>query len=218
MWTVPEEIKDAVATLEQQEREHAALDEADRVVEEAEKAVARQREVERIKGEMKGTVKRKAPETVPVDELVVTKKAKVEEDAEEGDDDDSSEESEEEEWQREAAAQLAAEAEEERRIREEEAKRAKEAEEAEAAAKAKEAKGTKGIVMPEHVEMSIEEGKALFKVGRHVHVGSRVSNTATATDSTTGEGHQSTPSLGHCSSALHLRSPLCSSTVSFCTT
>ncbi|KZV75141.1 hypothetical protein PENSPDRAFT_647422 [Peniophora sp. CONT] len=165
VWTVPDEIKDAVVALDQQERERATTDEVGRLAEEAEKAVARQREVERIKGEMKGTVKRKAPETVPVDEVVVTKKAKVEaeQDAEEEGDDDDSEESEEEEWQREAAAQLAAEAEEERRFRDEEAKRAKEAEEAEAAAKAQEARGAKGIVMPEHVEMSIEEGKALFK-------------------------------------------------------
>lgn len=167
MWTVPDEIKDAVAALERQEREHAATNESGRLAEEAEKAVARQLEVERIKGELKGTVKRKAPEAVPVGEVVVTKKAKVEAEEEvegEGDADDS-DESEEEEWQREAAAQLAAEAEEERRIREEEAKRAREVDEAEANAKAQEAKGSKGIVMPEHVEISIEEGKALFKVG-----------------------------------------------------
>ncbi|VDB85358.1 unnamed protein product [Peniophora sp. CBMAI 1063] len=150
VWTVPDEIKDAVAGLEQREREQATAEHSG----EAEKAVARQREVERIKGELKGTVKRKAPEAVPVDELVVTKKARVE--AEE----ESEEESEEEEWQREAAAQLAAEAEDERRARDEQAKRAKEAEQAQAAAIANDAKG---LVMPEHVEISIDEGKALFK-------------------------------------------------------
>ncbi|KAF8056081.1 hypothetical protein FPV67DRAFT_1732291 [Lyophyllum atratum] len=64
--------------------------------------------VQRIKEEVQAMVIRKAEDTVPLDELVISKKAKVEE--EEEDEGDESDESEEEEWQHEAAAQLAAEA------------------------------------------------------------------------------------------------------------
>jgi hypothetical protein len=72
---------------------------------------------------------------------------------------DFDEDSEEEDWQKEAAAQLAAEAEEDQRIREEEEKRAKEAEEAEAKAQEKQA-----LNMPDRVDFSLDEAKALFKV------------------------------------------------------
>ncbi|KAF8175377.1 hypothetical protein BJ912DRAFT_1024508 [Pholiota molesta] len=98
--------------------------------------------------------KRKAEEAVPVDEVVISKKTKVEEEEEEEEDEDEDEE--EEEWQREAAQQLAAEAEEEKKRAEE---RAKEEE--------LEAQRTKEAIeaaIPARVDLSIEEGKALFKV------------------------------------------------------
>ncbi|KAJ7904478.1 hypothetical protein B0H14DRAFT_2663034 [Mycena olivaceomarginata] len=92
------------------------------------------REIDRIKNEVADAVKRKAEEPVPVDEIDTG--------------DESEDESEpEEDWEKEAAAQLA-----------EEAKRLKEEEEAEnqklLAAK---------LSMPNRVDLSVEEAKALFK-------------------------------------------------------
>ncbi|TDL13252.1 hypothetical protein BD410DRAFT_735577 [Rickenella mellea] len=99
-----------------------------------------------------------------MDEIIVSKKARVE-DAEEDEDEEDADESEEEEWQKEAAAQMAAEAEEDARRQEEEAKLAEEeAKKAEKELKKKAAaKGTAGINMPARVDLSIEEAKALFK-------------------------------------------------------
>ncbi|TFY72957.1 hypothetical protein EVG20_g20 [Dentipellis fragilis] len=155
VWTVPDEIKDAVEALEVKEAEElqkaseAKQGEAARRAEEE-----RRREIERIRAEVSDAVKRKAEEDVPLEEVVVSKKARVE-DVEEDED-----ESEEEEWQKEAAAQLAAEAEEERQIREAEEKRAKEAEQEE---KRQEQERAQQLNMPDRVDLSIEEGKALFK-------------------------------------------------------
>lgn len=158
IWAVPDEIKDAVAALEKQEQENIELD-SRRQEEDNAKA-----EVERIKAQLlKETAKRKAQDPVPVDEVVISKKARVEDDEDE-EMDDESEESEEEEWQKEAAAQLEAEAEEEaerRKVEEEEEKL-----EAEAARKAEEEakKNPRSINMPTRADLSLEEGKALFKV------------------------------------------------------
>lgn len=93
--------------------------------------------------------KRKAMDAQPSEGVVLNKKARVEEEEE------SSEEEEEEEegWQREAVKQLAAEAEEER-IRTLE--REKEAE--------LEAQQIREQAIPQRMDLSIEEGKALFKV------------------------------------------------------
>ena len=158
VWTVPEEIKNAVETLEREE----ALKKA----EDARRAEERAREVERIQNEVTEMVgKRKAEEPVPVDEYVVTKKAKVdEEDVDEDEEsEDEGEESEDEEWQREAAAQLAAEAEEEERRREEEKKQQEE--DARKLKEAEKQKGSAQLNMPERVDLSLDEAKALFKVG-----------------------------------------------------
>ncbi|PBK72579.1 HSP90-domain-containing protein [Armillaria solidipes] len=157
LWTVPEEIKDALEKFEQEEAK--AIEEgklkAIREEEEAAKRAEeeRDREVERIKAEVQNMVKRKAQGDVPVDEVVVSKKPKLEEKAEE-----DSDESEEEDWQREAAEQLAAEAEVERKRQEEEALKEKELAEQEAKALQE-----KQIKIPDRVDLSIEEGKALFK-------------------------------------------------------
>ncbi|KAF5388027.1 hypothetical protein D9615_000399 [Tricholomella constricta] len=151
IWTVPDEIREALKNLEkeelkkQEEAAKAASDEALRVERE------RSSEVQRIKEEVQGMVKRKAEDSVPVDEVFITKKAKVEDEEDEG---TESDESEEEDWQREAAAQLAAEADVEKVRQEEEAVRLKEAE--------AEAKRTQ-LNMPDRVDLSIEEAKALFK-------------------------------------------------------
>ncbi|EPT03672.1 hypothetical protein FOMPIDRAFT_1028529 [Fomitopsis schrenkii] len=156
VWTVPDEIRDAVAALEQEEEEakRRAEEEAARDKE------ARVMEVDRIKSEVDEMVgKRKAEEPVPMDEVVITKKQKVDEEEEEEEED--SDEEEEEEWQREAAAQLAAEAEEEKKRQEEERKRIEE--EAQRLKEAEKAKGAAQLNMPDRVDLSIDEAKALFK-------------------------------------------------------
>lgn len=157
LWTVPEEIKEAVTFLEKEEKEkeEKALLEASRKEDDGE--AERLLEIERVKAEVKEMVKRKAEDPVPVDEVVISKKARVEE---EEDDDDDSDDSEEEEWQREAAAQLAAEAEEEKKRVEEEARKQKE----DAEEEARKAKEAPPLNMPARVDLSVEEGKALFKV------------------------------------------------------
>jgi hypothetical protein len=161
LWTVPDEIKDAVAALmakeEEDEKDAAAIKEEEAKMAEKEQLM----EVERVRAEVEGIAKRKADDMVPVDEVVISKKARVEDD--EGESDGDSDESEEEEWQREAAAQLATEAEEEKKRQEEEAKaeakRVKEEAEAES-------RKSKELNMPARVDLSVEEAKALFKVGR----------------------------------------------------
>ncbi|KAK7470671.1 hypothetical protein VKT23_002093 [Stygiomarasmius scandens] len=142
VWTVPDEIKDAVALLENEEKGQ-------------EDKTEEQLEVERIKSQVQELVKRKASDDEQLDEVVISKKARIDDDTE--DDSEEEEEREEEDWEREAVAQLAAEAEEHKK-REEEAKRAAEIAEAEAL-KAKETQ----LNMPERVDLSIEEAKALFK-------------------------------------------------------
>ena len=168
VWVVPEEIKDALLELERAEAleaEQAGLEQQETEQEALKIEREREEEVERIKAEVQGLVKRrKLGELEPLDEVVITKKARVEEEDGEGaeteenqseeDDDDENED-----WQKEAAAQLAAEA-EEQRIRGEEAKRAKEAEETEA----KRAQEKQPLSMPDRVDLSLDEAKALFKV------------------------------------------------------
>jgi hypothetical protein len=148
-WIVPEEIREAVDALEAEERTKQGVEVGE---EDAMKAgmmdEERAAEIERIKSEVQEILKRKAENVVPVDEVVISKKARVED----APDEDSSDE---EDWQREAAAQLAAaEAKEQNKQIEEEEKRTREEAEAEA----------RKLKMPERVDLSIEEAKALFKV------------------------------------------------------
>jgi hypothetical protein len=158
IWTVPDEIRDAVEKLEHEELEkqrQSTQDVATVAEEEARKAEREMSlEVERVKGEVQAMVKRKADERVPVDEVIRTKKARVEEDSESDDY--------EEEWQREAAAQLAAEAEVEKKRLEELEQARKEAEEELQRLRAAQ------INMPERVDLSLDEAKALFKVSASV--------------------------------------------------
>ncbi|KAG6861602.1 hypothetical protein C0995_014509 [Termitomyces sp. Mi166 len=145
VWAVPEEIRDAVEALQKREQIKSNLEQSSQ--EEREQTA----EIQRIKEEVQSMVKRKAEESIPPDEIVVIKKAKVE-DAEE-DDGNESDESEEEDWEREAAAQLAAEAEE--KIRQDQEKERLERE-AEAHRQAQ-------LHIPDRVDLSNEEAKALFK-------------------------------------------------------
>jgi transcription elongation regulator 1 len=163
VWTIPDEIKDAVELLDKQEeddkiRAGKQAQEETRSDVEAEQ----EREIERVRMELQGLVKRKAEDTSQSDEIVISKKPRVEDQEgdkiDEADDTDDSEEGEEEDWQREAAAQLAKEAEEEEQRQREEDEKAK----AEEARRAKES--APQITIPDRVDLSIEEGKALFKV------------------------------------------------------
>jgi hypothetical protein len=158
VWVVPDEIKEAVELLNKKEEEDKVQAEKESQEKAQRDAVTEQeREIERIKMEVQEVVKRKAEDVPPLDESIISKKPRmrdqVEDEPEEG---EGSEDDQEEDWQREAAAQLAKEAEEEKRRQQEEA------EALEAAQKAKE--GAPQILMPDRVDLSIEEGKALFKV------------------------------------------------------
>ncbi|KAG5636611.1 hypothetical protein H0H81_007408 [Sphagnurus paluster] len=144
LWTVPDEIKEAV---EKWDKEDFKQSQTKGIGGEALRAEHRERPNLSENKEEQGMAKRKA-EDHSMNELLVAKKAKVEVD------EDESDESEEEEWQKEAAVQLAVEAEEERVRQEEEAVRLKEAE-----AEARRAR----LIMPERVDLSIDEAKALFK-------------------------------------------------------
>jgi hypothetical protein len=165
VWTVPPEIREAVDALERIEQEQKQQELADAIAkEQAEAAKVEQErlmEIERVKNEVHELVKRKAEDAVPLDEVVISKKAKVRagENEEDKEDAQESDDSEEEEWQREAAAQLAAEAEEKKL---EEAEAAKMA--AAAAAEAQKAKEAQQLNMPTRVDLSLDEAKALFKV------------------------------------------------------
>lgn len=185
VWVAPEEIKEALLELERADALEAqqARTEQEETGEEARRMEREgEEEVERVKAEVQGLVKRrKLGEFEPLDEVVITKKARVEGDGgggagleenqserEDGENDEGDEEEDddddenEEDWQKEAAAQLAAEAEEEQKRREEDAKTVKEAEEAEA----KRAQEKRPLNMPDRVDLSLDEAKALFKVCR----------------------------------------------------
>jgi hypothetical protein len=164
MWTVPHEIKEALEALEKEEQ-----DAAERLIREQEEEAARI-ETERVIAQIaKETAKRKAQDPVPVDELVISKKARVDDepedeemDDENEDDDSDDDDEEEEEWQKEAAAQLAAEAEEhERQMKEEEEVEQKRIKDEETL---KEEYKTQQLNMPAKVDLAPEEAKALFKV------------------------------------------------------
>jgi hypothetical protein len=161
VWTVPDEIKDAVELLNKQEEEDKVQEGTQPQANPRKDAEAEQaREIERVRMEVQEVVKRKAEDVSSSDDVVISKKPRVEDQvegkAEVSESTDDDEESEEEEWQREAAAQLAKEAEEEEKTRQEEIEKAKEAQ------KLKES--VPQLPIPDRVDLSIEEGKALFKV------------------------------------------------------
>ena len=163
VWTIPDEIKDAVQLLDKREEDDKiqAGQQAQEVTR-RDVETEQEREIERVRMEVQEVVKRKAEDISQSDEIVISKKQRVEDQVgdkvDESDDTDDGEESGEEDWQREAAAQLAKEAEEEEQRQREEDEKAK----AEEARRAKES--APQITMPDRVDLSIEEGKALFKV------------------------------------------------------
>jgi len=148
VWVVPEEIESDLKAFEQQEREREVM--LTRNEPDGENDLENSQD-ETTKHEGRKSVKRKVDHSVPLDEVEIMKKAKFGEE-EESEESDASEE----DWQREAAAQLAEEAAEERQRVEEEQRRAKEAE--------AEAKRTIAVDIPQKVNLSLDEAKALFKV------------------------------------------------------
>ncbi|EJD07772.1 uncharacterized protein FOMMEDRAFT_16371 [Fomitiporia mediterranea MF3/22] len=161
VWSVPDEIKEAVEQMEREEKEKEVQEARKKRADEEELRLAVEKEVERLRNEVEAdvAVKRK-PE--PIDEIVVSKRARVDEEEAEEESEGEEEEDEEEDWQREAAAQLAAEAEaEERRVKEEEERRKRDDEEDRKRNEME--KGTPALNMPTRVDLSTEEAKALFK-------------------------------------------------------
>ncbi|KAF9462633.1 hypothetical protein BDZ94DRAFT_1298435 [Collybia nuda] len=163
VWTVPEEIKDAIEALDAEEGSIKGVASQAPVVKVAEEVQHGGKEdlleIERVKGEVQEMVKRKAEDIVPIDGLAITKKIRIEENEGNLGDGESEESEEEEEWQREAAIQLAAEAEaEKKRSEEEEAERDRQ----DAESERKRVQAAQ-LHMPDRVDLSIDEAKALFK-------------------------------------------------------
>jgi hypothetical protein len=201
VWIVPDDIKEAVQLLEKQEEDDRART-GSGTQEEAQRGAdaEQEREIERVRMEVQEVVKRKVEDISPLDEIVISKRPRVGEQVEgdtgevEGTEDE--EESEEEDWQKEAAAQLAKEAEEEER------KQQEEAEKAEDARKAKES--TPHLPIPDRVDLSIEEGKALFKVCFQRGIPLITPSRVIFADFTPREGHKPFTSVGYISTPLHL--------------
>ncbi|KAI0307113.1 hypothetical protein B0F90DRAFT_1622551, partial [Multifurca ochricompacta] len=161
IWTVPDEIKEAVKLLETQEDDDTlpvgkeALEKALRDAE-----ADQEREIERVRMEVQEVVKRKAEDTSPVDEIINSKRPRMKKQEEHVEDVEVTEgdgESEGEEWLKEAAAQLAKGAEEEKGNQQ----AAEQEQDVEQAPKPRESALQPPI--PDRVDLSIEEGKALFK-------------------------------------------------------
>ena len=146
--------------------------------------------------------KRKAEIPLVGDETVVNKRAKIDDDDDDGDNDE--ELSEDGDWQRQAAEQLATEAEEERKRVEAEMEKEKEEEVQRVRAAAE-------IIMPQKVDLSIEEGKALFKVSPCSLINSPKSDQDL--DTIKREGHKPVASLGYVSPKICLRPALCTLTL-----
>lgn len=211
VWTVPDGIEEEVAALEKEEEEERLRQEQAKVEEEQKKKEEEMTmEVERIKGAIREAFGKRKADGEPTKGAMVSKKPRVE-DAE---DDDEGEESEEEDWQREAAAQLAAEAEEIKRLEEEEKRLAEEeARRAEEDLKAKQ----RELNIPDKVNLSLDEAKALFKVC----VMDPLSTTGLIiqdVDTASREGHQSPASMGQVTASFCVRSPLCPPPLSNCAT
>ncbi|KAK2466198.1 hypothetical protein APHAL10511_001840 [Amanita phalloides] len=156
-WTVPEEIKDALEHLEQTERRTQ------------EQLMLEKAQMKKSKSDLESTVtdlaKRKAEELVLMDEIVITKRARTDADVSD-DDEDASEDENEEELQSEAAEQGEAEPEEERRKVDEQHPKEAAMSRQEQLADIKQhvpSKEHTSTIIPEKVELSSEEAKALFK-------------------------------------------------------
>ena len=149
-WTIPEEIKEQVERLdeERRQREEQAMIE---LKSKERREQSEEMEIERIKHEVQELVKRKA---APVEEVIVMKKPRIGDDVSEDEsDEDASDE--EVERQGEATEEPAADAQEQKRLEEVKG-------DGEKINVTNE--GPLPLPMPDRVNLSIEEAKALFKV------------------------------------------------------
>lgn len=161
-WTIPDEIKDEVAAMEKAEQEEKAREESEKKAKEESERLERLRERERIRAEVEEerNRKRKERETQEGDQVTQIgeesgrdkKVAKIEK--EDGDHEPEGEDDE-EEWKRAVAAEFA---------EQDAAAKAKDEEEQERNTKAEEEAARKVFAAPGKVNVSVAEGRALFKV------------------------------------------------------
>ncbi|KIY71447.1 HSP90-domain-containing protein [Cylindrobasidium torrendii FP15055 ss-10] len=146
VWTVPEDIRDAVERLDiEQAQRTQPMSEADQ-------------EIQRVKNEVEGLFKRKADDD---GNAPAAKKARMEDEDSEESEEEEEGDGEQEDWEREAAEQLAIEAQEAAKKAKAEGDLRRKQSEAEAVALARR-KAELGI--PDGVELNSEEAKAMFKV------------------------------------------------------
>ncbi|KAF8586990.1 hypothetical protein K439DRAFT_1408071 [Ramaria rubella] len=167
VWVVPDEIKEAVEKMEQEEKdkeervtlEKAQKEEEDRRQEEEETNRKEREEVVRVMEEVKSAVaagKRKASEPAEEPEKVEHKKARVEDEVEEEND---------EEWQREVAEKMAVEAEDNVSAVDAEHDLPSNVKDTaqDSPSPGQMNSGKASFKVPDRVDLSIEEAKALFK-------------------------------------------------------
>lgn len=153
VWTVPDEIKDGLEQLEQLERRKE------------EQSKMKRGQINKSEQGAPETAKRKSEESIPVDEVFITKKPRTDVDlSDESDEEDISEDEEDEQWQVEAADQLAKEADELRRKRDEQRHIEETEVREDSGSKEDQVTESNQQVVPAKVDLSIEEAKALFKV------------------------------------------------------
>ncbi|WVN88207.1 uncharacterized protein L203_103408 [Cryptococcus depauperatus CBS 7841] len=155
-WTVPEEIKDAVADLEdkeKKEKEETGRQQHEKIENER---IEKLKELEKIKAEVEEERKkeierkRKKRDQTNSEDGVQEKKTKLEEDDVAGPEGEEDEES----WMKAVAAEFA----------EKDAQAQKDQEDQDEKTKQKEAEAAKKVfAVPEKVNVSMEEGRALFK-------------------------------------------------------
>jgi transcription elongation regulator 1 len=173
-WTVPEEIREAVEALEAEEREQKAKEEEEEEEKRKAERLEKLREQERIRLEVEEERKRKAEKRKAErdaeggagmgDGERKAKMAKTDGEGEEEEEEDDGlygpeDEQDEAEWMKAVAAEFAA-ADQAEQEENEKTKEATERDEAEAAKKV--------FAVPEKVNVSLEEGRALFKASVHL--------------------------------------------------
>ena len=157
-WSVPDEIKEEVEALEKEEAEEKSREEEEKKAKAEQERLERLKERERIRREVEEErkKKRKAAEESGGEVKKVKTEGETGEKKEEGDGDNApADEDDEAAWQRAVAAEFAEQDAKTKEEEEEEKERVKESE-AEAAKKV--------FAAPTSVNVSLEEGRALFKV------------------------------------------------------
>ncbi|KIL70077.1 hypothetical protein M378DRAFT_183671 [Amanita muscaria Koide BX008] len=165
VWVVPDEIKKELEQLEEEESLKENMLRVDSNPQQAQRQ-SEEVEIERIRNEVQELVKRKAEEGVPIDELIVTKKPRTDDGGSEEASEGGASSEEEAGWQKEVAEKLDAKT-EEKIAEERRSDEAKHEEEENVSSNSGTAhqrqKLPPQLHIPERVDLSIEEAKALFK-------------------------------------------------------